>query len=447
MIKYQSNVVQEVISQHAEEAAFQWLLRDAAVGEPHYDLKDIAELDDKVEAHLDGLRIAGNEGWELCKQELGWKEAGEAFAAGVIAFESGDKERIETVLEAAEQAEEARELARGLTSALGWIPYEQAKRHIEDLLQAESPYRRLVGIGAIAVHRRTPGTPAPGSPNTPDSSGSTKHPGSLGQALANAMRDDDLQLRARALQAAGELGLQGLLHHVRPHLRADDEACRFWAAWSAALLGEVGSALPVLRQITEANAPYAQRAAAMALRLMQPEAARQWYPELGRRDETKRLAVIGAGVVGDPACMGWLFEMMQIPQLARVAGEAFSMITGIDLAYDDLETDEPEGFEAGPTEDPDDEDVTMDADEDLPWPDPSLIKDRWAKEQARFQAGTRCLMGKPITPTALQDVLRKGMQRQRIAAAIELALRQPGHALFEVRARGDWQLRALGIKK
>ena len=88
----------------------------------------------------------------------------------------------------------------------------------------------------------------------------------------------------------------------------------------------------------------------------------------------------------------------------------------------------------------------MDADEDLPWPDPALIKDRWAKEQARFQNGTRYLMGKPITPTALQDVLRKGMQRQRVAAAIELALRQPSQALFEVRARGDWQLRTLGIK-
>ena len=323
-----------------------------AVGEPHYDLKDIAELDDKVEAHLDGLRIAGDEGWELCKEELSWEEAGEAFAAGVIAFESGDPERIEAVLEATELAEESRELARGLTAALGWIPYERAKRHIENLLQAESPYHRLVGIGASAVHRRTPGDPGPpanGIPNTLEHSG---HPARLAHALAVALGDEDLPLRARALQAAGELGQHDTMLLIVPNLKSDDPDCRFTAAWSAALLGEAGSALPVLRQITEANAPYAERAAAMALRLMQPEAARNWCLTLARRSELKRLAVIGAGVVGDPGGMPWLFEAMEVPELARVAGEAFSMITGIDLAYDDLETDEPEGFEAGPTEGP-----------------------------------------------------------------------------------------------
>ena len=40
-----------------------WLLRDAAVRQPHYDLEDLAELDERVNAHLDGLRIAGDAGW------------------------------------------------------------------------------------------------------------------------------------------------------------------------------------------------------------------------------------------------------------------------------------------------------------------------------------------------------------------------------------------------
>lgn len=50
-----------IIDQHAEGAAFLWLLRDAAVAAPHYSLKDLAGLDNRVEAHLDGLRSgAGN---------------------------------------------------------------------------------------------------------------------------------------------------------------------------------------------------------------------------------------------------------------------------------------------------------------------------------------------------------------------------------------------------
>jgi hypothetical protein len=61
-------IIKHIVEQHAEEAAFLWLLRDAAVGAPHYDLKDLARLDERVEAHLDGLRIAGVEGWEICRE-------------------------------------------------------------------------------------------------------------------------------------------------------------------------------------------------------------------------------------------------------------------------------------------------------------------------------------------------------------------------------------------
>jgi hypothetical protein len=36
-------IVESVIAQHAEEAAFLWLLRDAACQEPHYLVKDLAK--------------------------------------------------------------------------------------------------------------------------------------------------------------------------------------------------------------------------------------------------------------------------------------------------------------------------------------------------------------------------------------------------------------------
>ena len=88
------SVIPIVIQQHAEEAAILWLRRDHAVGEPHYSLADLAKLDDQLEAHIDGLRIAGDDGWEICQQELSWEEPGEVFAAAVLALESGNAERI-----------------------------------------------------------------------------------------------------------------------------------------------------------------------------------------------------------------------------------------------------------------------------------------------------------------------------------------------------------------
>jgi hypothetical protein len=50
-----------IVSQHAEEAAFLWLLRSNAVRAPHYSLKDLAKLDGRVEGHLDGLNIGGGQ--------------------------------------------------------------------------------------------------------------------------------------------------------------------------------------------------------------------------------------------------------------------------------------------------------------------------------------------------------------------------------------------------
>jgi uncharacterized protein (TIGR02270 family) len=122
------------------------------------------------------------------------------------------------------------------------------------------------------------------------------------------------------------------------------------------------------------------------------------------------------------------------------------MITGVDLAYEDLEGEWPEGFEAGPTENPEDEDVAMDADEDLPWPAPELVQGWWEANKAGYQAGGRYLTGQPITAEACKQVLVTGFQRQRTAAALELALMDPGAPLFESRAPGLRQQKLLGQK-
>ena len=89
---------------------------------PHYALKDLAKLDGRAEAHLDGLRVAGEPGWELSQAGLGNEENGEVFAASVMAFESGIESRIQAVLEAVKKTPE---LSTGSISALGWIAYEQ----------------------------------------------------------------------------------------------------------------------------------------------------------------------------------------------------------------------------------------------------------------------------------------------------------------------------------
>lgn len=407
-----------VLSQHAEEAAFQWLLRDMAVRAPHYSLRDLADQDEKVEAHLDGLRIGGEAGWEIVGEELGWEEEGEVFTAAELAYESGDPDRIAKVLDVASGSPE---LARGVISALAWLPEERAAAHLEALLESDDPVRRRIGVGAAAAHRRDPG-----------------------RRLAELVASDEPVVRTRALRAAGELGRTDLLSGCHRALQSDDDEVRFWGAWSGTLLGDRDAATRVLYDAARSSGPRAGRAADLLARSMPPERVLAWQRQLAEDDERLRLACRVAGALGNPATVPWLLEMMTVDEVARPAGEAFSMITGADLDLDDLEGDWPEGFEAGPTESPEDDEVAMDPDEDLPWPDPERVKAWWAEHRGAFGAGTRHLLGRPMGTDTLRRALRSGMQRQRAAAALELALSAPGAELFETRARGDRQMKRLG---
>ena len=109
-------------------------------------------------------------------------------------------------------------------------------------------------------------------------------------------------------------------------------------------------------------------------------------------------------------------------------------ITGLDLAYLDLDGKPPENFEPGPNDNPDDPDVSMDPDDSLPWPDPVKIQGWWDANNSRFTAGVRYFMGAPVTRENCIQALKDGYQRQRIAAALYLCLLEPCTKLFPTKA-------------
>jgi uncharacterized protein (TIGR02270 family) len=151
----------------------------------------------------------------------------------------------------------------------------------------------------------------------------------------------------------------------------------------------------------------------------------------------------GAGLVGDPAYTPWLISLMPDDSCARIAGEAFSLITGVDLAQLDLERKPPATSESWPNDEPNDANVGMDEDDGLPWPDAERVQGWWAANEQRFQPGVRHFMGESLNLERCLQVLRTGYQRQRIAAAIYLSLLNPGTSLFEWRAPAHRQKQLL----
>jgi uncharacterized protein (TIGR02270 family) len=398
----------DIISQHAEEAAFLWHLRSQAVHAPNYTLADLAELDHRIEAHLEGLKVAGDTGWDLCVQALEGGDAGAVFAASILALDNGGPDRLETVLQAVEAAPET---GRGAIAALGWRGFPGTQPVAKSLLASETPARKRIGIGAFAIHRMDPGT-----------------------ALDDALSHPDPLLRARALKAAGELGAAGRLKAVEAHLEDKDAACAFWAAWSATLLGSAAG-LKQLGAIAESDSPHGERALRLVARHLSPAVAQPWITRLASNKATVRLAIIAAGASGLPDRIPWLIEWMNHPECARAAGESFSLITGLDLAAAHLDGDEPEGFQSGPTDNPEDEDVAMDADGDLPWPRASDLAQWWVRHEAAFVRGTRYLNGKPAQANGPLAGDPSASQRLRFAAVLESAGNRPGYFSVETRAK------------
>lgn len=411
-----NTIIEIIVDQHFEEASFLWSQRDAAVTAPNYLLEDLADLDERVEAHIDGLRVAGDYGWALCEAALDADEPGTIFTGSIIAFESGDKDRIDQVIGVGSKSRAA---FRGMVSGLGWLDDRQFNSIIGGLVRANSASYRSLGIAACGIRRADPKS-----------------------YLESAIQDSDLFLKARALKAVGELKRQDLLPQLRDHFQHEDHACRFAAAWSALLLGD-RSALDTMSAFVHSRSAFTLPAIKIALRIVDGQTARIWLKALSKNPEQRREVLIGTGITGDPDYVPSLIKQMEKPQLARAAGEAFSMITGVDLAYEDLENEWPEGFEAGPNDDPEDEDVEMDADEDLPWPDAAPIQQWWEQHKGEFGTGTRYLAGSPVSPEHCTHVLKNGMQRQRNAAALELALSQPDAPYFNTKAPGIWQVKRM----
>ena len=411
------SIIDVVVERHCEDSAFLHAIRTALTTAPHVKLDHLQRFDHRLIAHLDGLAVAGEHGWPMLDAGLANPSAGSMFTAAIRAIESRSSERLNRLYALAEAVPE---IQHGLISALGWVEQNQLRGIVTGLLASPNTYLRFLGICACALHRVDPG-----------------------RARDAALEGPVSALRARALRASGELGRRDLLPTCVGMLKAEDTESRFWAAWAAAVLGDRNPALEALRAAGEEPGQFRSRAFRLALQAMPIEDCEEWLRSMTKNPENLRWLIQGSGVAGDPAYVPWLIRQMDDDKTARIAGEAFNLVSGLDLAYHDLDRKPPEGGVGGPNDDPNDPNVDVDEDEGLPWPDAERIADWWKANGGRFEAGTRYFLGAPVTRENCLRALKEGFQRQRILAAHYLCLLEPGTPLFEWRAPAARQKRLL----
>jgi len=411
-------IVESVVAQHAEDAAFLWTQRDHMIGAPRTALRGLLDCDRRVEAHIDGLRIAGEAGWPFCEAGLQSAESGEVFAAAVIALESANAAWFQRVCATVAAVPEA---ARGLRSALGWTAPERLPGKVAALLVAPDPFWRAIGITGCAAHRVD----------------GRSH-------LSRAIEDPDPGLRSRALRAAGETGRCDLRDACVWQCADPDPQVRYRAASAALLLGEREQSLAILADLAAQPGPWRAPALELCVMALEPVAGARLLRAISRDPAARRLVIAGAGVCGDVAHVPWLISLLGDDVLARPAGGALATMIGHDLADLGLDRAPAASWAQGPGDDPAGDDLEPDPDDGLSWPDQARVQAWWDASRTRFPPGARYFMGEPLTSQQCQRVLRAGPQGARQAAATYLCLAAPCTPLFPIAAPAWRQWHALG---
>lgn len=410
-------VLPAIIAQHIDAAAELRATRSALLRAPNVNPYRLAAHDERLRAHLDGVSVAGEHGYRFAQRAAASSALGQMFVLGVAAIERRDREQMERLIAL---VDDIRDAERAIVSAVGWVSARSLEGLAATLLTSLDAKQRRVGIAACGSHGVD-----------------------VGPALGKAIESADPGVRVRALRAAGQLGRLDCRQSCLAHLDDAESHCRFEAARSGALLGAGPAAAASLGSIAEEGGACAPDALQMLVFAASRDDARTVIRRLTTRSARIRQATQAVGWSGDIGAMDWLLHHMSDDLLARVAGEAFTTITGAQLAPTNLERAEPGKFDAGPNDNPDDDNVAMDPDDGLPWPDVAKISAWWSANRSRFTAGTRYFMGAPPTREHCIDVLKNGFQRQRMAAALHLCLLDPGTPFFNTAAPAWRQQRLL----
>lgn len=404
---------------YADDATFLWLLRDLAVEQPHYTAIDLAELDSRIDAQLDGLMTAPEASWAICANALESQQPDAVFTAAIVAFRSLDVRNIQQVVEA---GLDSNHTMRGLVAAMAWLPGRLVHSWIKKFLTSKDLNHKYLALAVCSARREDPRE----------------------FLTAILQRDDCLahtRLYTRALRLIGELKRFDLLHALRAGMSSADKDAVFWATWSAILLGDKSLVTNLQTYVLNPN-PYRVRAMALCFRILPLETAREWITLLAKNPSDNRIVISAAALLGDPHAISWLITQMRIPAVTRLAGEAFTTITGIDLQEHKLFLEDLPDLDAQlPDDGAQNEEMVLSDDEHLPFPDVNKIAAVWQKYQQRYAPAQRYFMGHVIAPGIrtsehLRNIFANGQQRQRQMAALELALLEPAHFLLNHAAKG-----------
>lgn len=405
MVKFpdlEKPIIPFMILRHINDGAFLWEQRMRKIGAPNAYLKDIDNLDKKIECHLYALRIAGAAGWRLAKSELESTQGnGECFIATVSAL--NHPIALDCVREVMGLAANNKSLKNALYAALAWSHNGNVPHLLSNALGTQDIELQALAIAVMRMRR--------------DMLIISK--ATFNQALVSV---GELQLQA--VRAVGEMGLQQYASFLYELLRDTSDSTRqYWSAYSLLLLGDRTLALEHLTSLLLAGGHTDEE---NLLQMVMRTCDLQFALDLIQRwisENRIKYAITACGILGVPICVVWLLSVMQKPEFSKQAFVAFSQITGLNF-------EDPNFHDASILNDEDSFDEV-----DFFQPNLPAVMAWWQQNSVLFDEQKCYLMGREQSVQSRQNALARGTQYIRQGAALDAVFCNDSPFLININGR------------
>lgn len=401
-------ILWDIQREHLDEAAFlftQWTL---ALSSPLYTLKRLQQtVEARLLAQVDGLVVGGEPVVShLILPRLKTGSDGETFAAALALLLDWKPTREKDLLDALTQASGSVrwELIRALQLRLPDSPTGGLEPALRALLGHAKAPARAAALEILCHHGRL-----------------------SEQEVLAGLQDGDWRVQKAALQALRALGYQALAQQVLsafmapPPPEEQEQLLVHRAALEAALV--LGHAEGVSRAyhhastLTARSLPWDEGILLLGARL-----DRHAIPVLERLTALAPMrssAILALGLTGQVEAADLCLRLLQDSGVRGVAGEAFALITGLDLSRPELQEAPvaPSAEDMGYTER-----FLTNPTQDLPRADPEALACIWLQKRPQLNTRPRYLCGQVESAEGALQVLTHGslFRRRLVARRVEL---------------------------
>ena len=298
----------DLLEEHLEELAFLWDLRQNILRSRQHQVRHLRQFEDRIEAHTQGLLLAGAGLPAAVEPALSSADSSEAFAAAYSLLRNPDPPFDETVMAVFSTAKPA--AFKGITEALA---HAAPRRVLEKMLPVMKSDGGALGVAAaeiFAFHQLGDGRE---------------------YGLSRFIEHDDAAVRAAGWRVAGLLAFPMDSKMYARGLRDDDPNVRRESMYAAAWSKQLGI-LTYCRQAVRKPAPHQIE----VMRLLAILGTLEDLPlilacggnvELG----PVRFAILAS--YGHPSVVGLILDALsdKDPVTAVAAAEAFTTMTGADI--------------------------------------------------------------------------------------------------------------------